>query len=162
VTLLPQLLERRRPAYLRLGRTGEPALHEPTADIALGRATWLRRGTDIALLATGPILGRTIQAADNLSRCGISASVASFHTISPFDAAAVSEAGANHRAVLTIEEHSVEGGFGTRVAESLLAAGKLPRFAKFGVTDALRGKIGSQSWLLDTLGRIEDHAKALL
>jgi len=106
VTLLPQLLERRRPGYLRLGRAGEPTLHEPTTDIALGRATWLRRGTDIALLAIGTILGRTLQAADSLSRRGISASVVSFHTMSPFDSASVREAGANHQAVLTIEEHS--------------------------------------------------------
>jgi hypothetical protein len=41
-------------------------------------------------------------------------------------------------------------------------AGLAPRFGKFGVTDALRGRIGGQSWLLDTLGPVEDHAQALL
>ena len=162
VGLLPQLLERRRPAYLRLGRAGEPMLHQADAEIALGRAIWMRRGVDIALLVTGPILGRALRAADELSKRGVSASVASFHTFSPLDAALVHEAASNHRAVLTIEEHSVEGGFGSRVAEALLMTGRSPRFGKFGVTEALRGRIGSQSWLLDTLGAIEDHAQALL
>ncbi len=61
MALLPQLLERRRPGYLRLGRAGEPVLHPAGAEIALGRALWMRRGTDIALLATGPILGRALR-----------------------------------------------------------------------------------------------------
>jgi transketolase len=162
MALLPQLLERRRPAYLRLGRAGEPALHQGAVAIALGRAVWMRRGVDIALLATGPILGRALRAADVLESRGVSVSVASFHTFSPLDAAAVRDAAANHRAILTIEEHSVEGGFGSRVAEALLMAGRAPRFGKFGVTDALRKQIGSQSWLLDSLGAVEDHAQALL
>ena len=162
MALLPQLMDRRRPAYLRLGRAGEPTLHEGAAKIALGRAVWMRRGADIALLATGPILGRALHAADVLATRGISASVASFHTFSPLDADAVRDAAADHRAILTIEEHSVEGGFGSRVAEALLMGGQAPRFGKFGVTDALRRKIGSQSWLLDSLGAVEDHAQALL
>jgi transketolase len=162
MALLPQLLERRGPAYLRLGRAGEPALHAADAKITLGHAAWMRRGGDIALLATGPILGRALRAADALASRGISASVASFHTFSPLDVAAVREAATGHRAILTIEEHSVEGGFGSRVAEALLMSGQMPRFGKFGVTDELRGRIGSQSWLLDTLGAVEDHAQALL
>jgi transketolase len=162
MALLPQLLERRRPAYLRLGRAGEPVLHHADAEIAFGRAVWMRRGVDIALLATGPILGRALRAADALAARGISASVASFPTFSPLDAVAVQDAASNHRAVLTIEEHSVEGGFGSRVAEALLMAGRAPRFGKYGVTDSLRGRIGSQTWMLDTLGSVEDHAQALL
>jgi len=162
MALLPQLLDRRRPAYLRLGRAGEPMLHAPDTEITLGRANWFRRGTDIALLATGPILGRALRAADVLATRGISASVASFHAFFPLDAAAVREAAADHRAILTVEEHSVEGGFGSRVAEALLMAGLAPRFGKYGVTGALRGRIGSQSWLLDQLGSVEDHAQELL
>jgi transketolase C-terminal domain/subunit len=64
--------------------------------------------------------------------------------------------------VLTLEEHSVQGGFGTRVAEALLLAGLAPRFGKYGVTEALLGRIGSQEWLLDQLGSVESHARALL
>jgi transketolase len=162
MALLPQLLQRRRPAYLRLGRSGEPALHAPSTRITLGKAAWLRRGTDIALLTTGPILRRALQAAEVLSVRGISASVASFPTIRPLDQAALHEAAQKHRAILTVEEHSICGGFGSRVADALLAGGVVLRFGKYGVTNALRGQIGSQDWLLDRLGPIEDHAAALL
>ena len=162
VELLPQLLERRRPAYLHLGRSGEPMLHAPGTQVTLDKAIWLRRGTDVALLVTGPILGRALAAAEALTKRGISTSVASFPGVRPLDEAAVREAAAQHRAVLTIEEHSITGGFGSRVADVLISAGQCPRFGKYGVTDALRGQIGSQSWLLDQLGAIEDHAAALL
>ena len=162
VALLPQLLDRRRPSYLRLGRSGEPLLHAPGTAVTLEQAIMLRRGGDIALLATGPILGRALAAAEVLAGRGVSASVVSFPGFRPLDEAAVLAAARAHRAILTIEEHSVGGGFGSRVAEVVLAAGLAPRFGKYGVTEALRGRIGSQAWLLDQLGPIEDHAERLL
>jgi transketolase len=160
--LLPQLLERRKPAYLRLGRSGEPDIHQPGAAVALDRAITMREGTDVALLATGPILGRALAAAEALAKRGISASVTSFPTLLPLDEEALRSIAVIHRAILTIEEHSISGGFGSRVADVLMQAGLAPRFGKYGVTDALRGQVGSQSWLLDRLVPIEDRASALL
>jgi len=162
MALLPQLLERRGPGYLRLGRAGEPALHGDEAPIELGRAAWLREGKDIALLCTGPITGRALAARDRLKAQGITASVASFHSISPLDAEAIVSAARSHRAIMTVEEHSVSGGFGSRVADVLLASGLATRFGKFGVTPAQLGKTGSQSWLLDQLGDIAAQAAMLL
>lgn len=161
-SLLPQLLDRRRPGYLRLGRSGEPVLHAADTKVALGRAIVMRRGADIALLATGPILQRALEAADSLAARGISASVISFPTVFPLDIETIADAAKNHRAILTVEEHSVDGGFGSRVAEALAIASSGIRFGKFGITDDLRGRIGSQSWLLDRLGSVADHAAALL
>ena len=97
-----------------------------------------------------------------LERRGLSASVISFPGLRPLDEAAILAAARGHRAVLTIEEHSVNGGFGSRVADVLMQAGLAPRFAKFGITDELRGQTGSQDWLLDRLGSIEERAAALL
>jgi transketolase len=160
--LLPQLMDRRRPAYLRLGRSGEPLIHEAGAPIRLERAIRLRSGEDIALLAMGPLLRRALAAADALQGNGVSASVFSFPGLRPLDEEAVLSAARSHRAILTIEEHSVNGGFGSRVADVLMLAGLSPRFAKYGITDELRGQTGGQSWLLDRLGSIEDHAAGLL
>jgi transketolase len=160
--LLPQLLDRFGPAYLRLGRSGEPILHAPEQIVEFGKAIWIREGSDVALLATGSILGRALEAADGLAVRGISTSVISFPTIKPLDVMAIEKAAQAHRAILAIEEHMIDGGFGTRVAEALIGSGRATRFAKFGVTDEIRGLIGSQSWLLDQLGAIEDHAAALL
>jgi transketolase len=161
-SLLREMLERRRPAYLRLGRAGEPVLHAPETPIALGRAVWLREGQDVALLATGPVLGRALVAAEELAARGISASVGSFPGIRPLDDRAVCEAAQRHRAILTVEEHNIYGGFGSRVAETILVAGLAPRFGKWGVTEVMLGHVGAQGWLLDQLGAIADHAAALL
>lgn len=160
--LLPQLLDRRGPGYLRLGRSGEPALHAPGTEFRLGEAAWLRRGGDVALLATGSIAGLALAAADTLAGQGIGASVASFHTFRPLDEAAVIAAARGHRAVLTLEEHVVAGGFGSAVADVLIAAGLAPRFGKFGVTPALLGQVGSQAWLLGRMGDVAARARGLL
>lgn len=114
------------------------------------------------MLATGPILARALAAADALADEGISATVASFPAISPLDEAAIAELAAGHRALLTIEEHSIHGGFGSRVADLLMERGAAVRMAKWGTTDALRGQVGSQAWLLDQLPPIAARAKALL
>ena len=156
--LLPQLMERRGPAYLRLGRAGEPVIHDGGTPIAVT----LRTGSDVALLATGPILGRALAAADELAEAGISASVVSFPAINPLDEDCIASLAASHRALLTIEEHSAQGGFGSRIADLLMEAGTAARFAKWGTTPALRGQVGSQAWLLDQLTPIADRAKALL
>jgi transketolase len=160
--LLPQLLERRGPAYLRLGRAGEPVLHNADTPIKLGKAVPMRRGQDVALLVTGPILGRANAAADILAERGISASVVSFPAISPLDEESVISLATSHQALLTIEEHSASGGFGSRIADLLMASGTPVRFGKYGTTDALRGKVGSQSYLLDLMPAIADRAAALL
>lgn len=160
--LLPQLLERRGPGYLRLGRAGEPVLHDGGTPVTLGKAITLRSGTDIALLATGPILGRALAAADELASRGISASVISFPAVSPLDEDCIASLAASHRAMLTIEEHSASGGFGSRVADLLMASGTPVRFGKYGTTDELRGKVGSQSYLLDLLPSVAMRAAALL
>lgn len=160
--LLPQLLERRSPCYIRLGKSGEPVLHASGETVTLGRASWLRRGQDVALLSTGPITGLAITAAEELAHQGISASVASLHTIKPLDEACILEAGRTHRAVLTVEEHARSGGLGSRVAETLLMAGAGPRFGMYGIGPEMIGRIGSQSYLLGQQGSIAAAARALL
>ena len=122
----------------------------------------MREGKDIALLATGPILGRTLAAADTLAARGISASVVSLPTFTPLDLDCLRAVANTHRAILTVEEHGASGGFGSRVADVLMEAGLHPRFGKYGITDALRGQVGSQNWLLDQMVSIEDRAVALL
>lgn len=160
--LLPQLMERRGPGYLRLGRAGEPVLHDAATPVTLGKAVTLREGRDVALLATGPILGRALAAADELAERGISASVVSFPAVSPLDEDCVARLAASHRALLTIEEHSEHGGFGSRVADLLMASGAPVRFGKYGTTNELRGQVGSQSYLLDLLPSVAARAAALL
>ncbi len=106
------------PAYLRLGKAGEPVLHTSPIDFQLGRAISVREGEDITLISTGGMLGTAIQAAEQLQSRGISTRLLSMPTLVPFDAAAVSEATQRTRAILTVEEHGA-GGLGTHAAEVL-------------------------------------------
>lgn len=160
--LMPQLLDRRGPAYLRLGRAGEPLVHAPDARIELGRATRLRCGTDIALLVTGPLLARAVEAADRLAARGISASLYSFGTILPIDRDAILAAAQSHRAILTVEEHLVDGGFGSRVGEVILDGAVNVRFGKYGIDRSIAHLVGSREWLIDHLPSIEMRAGQLL
>jgi transketolase len=116
------LLDHQGPAFLRLTRQGVEDVNGHGYRFELGKAVRLREGSDVALVATGAPAGEAVKAADSLEADGISASVLNVHTIAPLDEEAVRAAAASHRAVITIEDHSVHGGLGGAVAE-VLAAG---------------------------------------
>lgn len=116
------LLDSQGPAFLRLTRQGVEDVNADRYRFELGKAVTLREGSDVALLATGAPVGEAVKAAESLKGEGISASVLNVHTIAPLDEGAVRAAAASHRAVITIEDHSVHGGLGGAVAE-VLAAG---------------------------------------
>jgi transketolase len=116
------LLDHRGPAFLRLTRQGVEDVNDDGYRFELGRAVTLREGSDVALVATGAPVGEAVRAAEALDADGVSASVINVHTIAPIDEEALRTAAASHRAVITIEDHSVHGGLGGAVAE-VLAAG---------------------------------------
>ncbi|MGH2654523.1 MAG: transketolase family protein [Actinomycetota bacterium] len=116
------LLDHQGPAFLRLTRQGVEDVNDDGYRFELGRAVRLREGSDVALVATGAPVGEAVRAADALDADGVSASVINVHTIAPLDEETIRAAAASHRAVITIEDHSVNGGLGSAVAE-VLAAG---------------------------------------
>jgi transketolase len=137
------------PAYLRLGRAGEPNVHEGTSlDFQLGKAITVRDGRDITLIATGSLLYNTVEVADRLLARGIQARVLSMHTVKPLDAETVLAAARETSAVFTIEEHSIIGGMGSAVAEALIEAGSRPRyFKRIGLNDTFSSIVGDQDYL---------------
>ena len=87
------------------------------------------------IVATGIMVGHAVDAAQALQEIGVSATVLDVHTLKPFNAADVAEHARNHRVVLTVEEHNVEGGLGSMVLEALAAAAvRVPAF-KHGLQD---------------------------
>jgi transketolase len=146
------LVDHPGPAYLRLGRAGEPLVHEEAPPFSLGRAIEVREGDDACLISTGGMLHNTLLAATTLSTTGIEARVLSMHTIKPVDVAAV-VAAARTQAVFTIEEHSVIGGLGSAVAEALLESDMRPRhFRRIGLDGSFTSIVGDQSYLLEQYG----------
>jgi len=136
------------PCYLRLGKNGEPAVHEtdPSA-FALGRALRLREGEDPALLATGNMLPVAQAAADILAAQGYRPELISMHTVKPLDECVVRDLAARCRLIATVEEHNIIGGLGSMVAGVLSEAGGMARLARFGVPDRYTTNAGSQAAL---------------
>ncbi|OUC07957.1 transketolase [Litorilinea aerophila] len=142
------LIEHQGPAYLRLGRAGEPVVHSSTPDFEIGRAITVRQGSDITLISTGGLLHETVQAAELLAETGIQARVVSMHTVKPLDTEAVLAAARDTEGVFTVEEHSVIGGLGSAVAETLLEAGVYPRyFKRIGLNGEFSSLVGTQEYL---------------
>lgn len=141
------LARERGPAYLRLGRAGEPRIHETPPDFRLGKALVLREGSDLALLSCGPIAAVGLEAAERLAGAGVSVRVVSMPTVKPLDTECVLEAAERFRAVATLEEHTTLGGFGSAVAEVLAEAGIRIPFRRFGTADRFCSLCGDQTTL---------------
>jgi transketolase len=135
------------PCYLRLGKAGEPTLHDGPIDFRLGRAILVRAGSDLTLVSTGGMLKAALGVAGRLAERGVEARVLSMHTLKPLDEAAVLAAARETGAILTLEQHSVLGGLGGAVAELLVESGKAVRFRRVGVPSAFPAAVGSQDWL---------------
>jgi transketolase len=147
------LVEHRGPAYLRLGKAGEPTVHEGPIPFELGRAIQLRDGQDLTVITTGGMLHTAVRAADQLATDGIHARVLSMHTIKPLDADAVLAAARHTGVIVTLEEHSIIGGLGSAVAELLAERDDVrPVFKRFGMPSAFSPHIGSQEYLLEKHG----------
>jgi transketolase len=137
------------PAYMRIGRSGDPAVHKEAPAFEIGRAITIREGHDVAIIATGAITHSAIAAAEELSRDGISCRVVSMHTLKPLDTAAIRDVVSSVGTVVTVEEHSLVGGLGSAVAEVLADQGLFPMaFRRFGLPDAFGHRIGSRDYLL--------------
>jgi transketolase len=141
------------PCYLRLGRAGEPRIHQSLPEFSLGRAITVRDGRDVSILATGGLLAIALAAADALTAAGITTRVLSMHTIKPLDIDAVLLAATETGAVVTLEEHSIIGGLGGAVAEVLLEAGvRPPLFKRIGLADSVMAAVGNQEYLRKCAG----------
>ena len=137
------------PCYLRLGKAGEPVVHEGPIDFHLGKALHLRSGNDVTLISTGGMLHTSVAVADKLADAGINARVISMHTLKPLDDEAVIAAARETRAIVTIEEHSIIGGLGGAVAELLAEIDdvRVP-FKRLGIPSRFSPRVGKQEYLL--------------
>ncbi|MDO7787941.1 transketolase family protein [Desulforamulus aquiferis] len=138
------------PVYIRLGRSGVPVLHGDDFKFTPGEAVTLREGEDVALIATGIMVSMALEAADILADEGIKAMVIDVHTIKPLDIFAIVEAARKCGAVVTAEEHSIIGGLGSAVAETLSEHQPVP-LQRVGMRDTF-GESGKPDELLKHFG----------
>lgn len=107
------------PVYMRLGRAPYPIITKESDRFEVGKANLMREGKDVTIIATGLMVSESLKAADILSKDGIEAKVINIHTIKPLDEEAIIKAARETSAVVTVEEHQINGGLGSAVAEVL-------------------------------------------
>jgi len=127
--LVEALLQDEKPAYLRVGRNAvEDVYTEDACPFAMDKATWLREGEDVAIIACGEMVRPALDAAEALAAEGITATVLDMYCVKPLDKEAVLRAAQMAKAVLTVEEHAPYGGLGSMVAQ--VVAENCPRKVK--------------------------------
>jgi len=147
------------PAYMRLAKRGEPAVHEAEAggEFQIGRAIVLQEGGAIALVATSNMLSTAVEAARKLeSAHGIRPTVVSMHTLKPLDEFYVRRLSETCRAIFTIEEHSVLGGLGGAVSEVVASVPTRCAVHRIGIPDRFAHVSGSQAFYREQCGLTPD------
>jgi transketolase len=138
------------PVFLRLSRIPVPAVHAPDYRFEIGRASKLREGRDVTLIANGTMTCRALEAAALLAAGGIEARVLNMATVKPLDREAVVAAAAETGGIVTVEEHSIYGGLGGAVAEAASTARPAP-MRILGIPGVF-APTGSATWLFEHFG----------
>ena len=140
------------PAYLRIGRGGEPM---PTQEypIQIGKGLIMKAGNDITIFSTGTITQEALKAACILEGLDISVEVVNLHTIKPLDEKMIQDRGKEKKAIFVLEEHNVMGGLGEAIARVLCEAGLGDILFKcLAVTDQYPNAVGSQNYIRGLYG----------
>lgn len=143
--------EHEGPVYMRFGRLAVPIINDrPDYKFEIGKGVTLREGKDVAIIATGLCVSESLAAAEKLAADGIDAKVINIHTIKPLDEDLVVAAAKECGKVVTVEEHSVIGGLGSAVCETLSRKAPTP-VKTIGVQDCF-GESGPAVALLEKYG----------
>jgi transketolase len=157
VRLMNCTLDWPQPIYIRLAKGGDPVVSREENGFALGKAIPMRRARarrSIVLLATGVMTTNCLAAADLLNKDGHDASVVHVHTIKPLDEETLLEFALGAEIVVTVEEGTRIGGFGSAVTDLLLEklGAALPPMLRIGLPDAFPHKYGLQEELFEVYG----------
>lgn len=148
------------PVYLRFGRPSWPIFTAENPKFEIGKALLMNEGTDVTIIATGHLMWNAIEAAKSLAKEGVSCELINIHTIKPLDTETILDSVSKTKCVVTAEEHQMNGGLGSVVAQ--LLARKLPVPMEFVAVNDSFGESGKPAQLLDKYGLgIEDVAAAV-
>ncbi len=139
------------PVYLRFGKKPMPYLTDQKDEFVFGKGRVLTEGDDVAIIANGETVFPALQAAAKLKEAGIKTTVVSMHTIKPLDTALISKLAEECKAIITVEEHSVNGGLGEACASFLLQQGYTKKFKIMGIPDEYT-VTGSQAEIFNHYG----------
>ena len=139
------------PVYMRFGRLAIPNLYDPaTYEMKVGKGVVMSEGKDVSIVATGLMVGIALEAKELLKNDGIDAEIINIHTIKPIDGELLAASACKTGAVVTAEEHSIIGGLGGAVCESLASTCPVP-VLRVGIEDKF-GRSGKVPPLLEMYG----------
>jgi transketolase len=144
------IAEHEGPVYLRFGRPAAPNFTSATDKFEIGKALMLNEGTDVTIFATGHLVWQAIEAGHILAEKGISVELINIHTIKPLDAQAVLNSVRKTRAVVTAEEHQMNGGMGDSICQ--LLARELPTPVEMVAVNDSFGQSGTPDELMKEYG----------
>lgn len=141
------------PTYIRIGKKGEKDIVPLEDAVGIGEAVSIRDGSDICILAVGTVAPEAIEAADILKgNHNASVKVLLLNTVKPLDTDLVEQVAKQFKALITIEEHSKNGGFGEMVSAHLAQSGQRTAITCLGTDDHFMHTVGSQSYARSYFG----------
>ena len=148
--LMPQTVNHPGPIYIRVAKGYDPVVTNDDNPFEIGKAIPMREGNDALIITTGITLRLGLEASDALAEKGLSAAVLHCHTIKPLDIETIIEYASAAPVIVTIEEHTVIGGLGSAVAETIAEANfdTPKRFKRIGIPDVFSDEYGSQESLM--------------
>jgi len=144
----------KEPSYIRLSREKVPVITTENTPFEIGKAEVFNDGKDVAIIACGQMVYRSLLAAKKLEESKISVRVINCHTIKPLDNTTILKAAEDCGAIVTAEEHQVNGGLGSAVAELVSQHFPVP-MKIIGVEDRF-GESGEPNELLEKFGLTKD------
>lgn len=133
--IIEYALEHVGPVYIRMDGKALPELHDDKYKFVPGAVDVLREGDDVTLVAMGSTVHEAVDAAEQLAEQGISASVINVPSIRPLDRDALFAALQKSKHIISVEEHNVNGGVGSIVAEVLAENGQGAVLKRLGIPD---------------------------
>lgn len=135
------------PVYLRFGRCNTEDIFDDSYKFEIGKGTEIKKGDDAAIIATGMMVQKAIEAAKYLESEGIHVRVINISTIKPIDKEIIIKAAKETKGIVTAEEHSIIGGLGSMV--SSVVCDKYPCKVKMiGIEDKF-GESGTPDELME-------------
>ncbi len=152
------MVENYGPMYARIGRADAPIIYNEKnlKNLTLGEGLMVEDGTDITIIACGTMVDPALDARKILKSKGIETRIVDMHTIKPIDKKLILRCAKETGAIITTEEHSIIGGLGSAVAETLIDNNISIKFHRMGINDRFC-ESGDPKDLLDKYGLNQKH-----
>ena len=149
----------RGPSYIRLGRGNDAKIYEPGKEIDITKAIMFYEKSDINIFASGTILSEALTGVETLAQNdGNHIGLYSFPCVKPIDSKTIASIAKESKTIITVEEHSTIGGFGSAVAEVVAdLEGIRARVIRLGLDDKFTSVVGSQNYLREHYGISSDR-----